>query len=69
MGGAAFLVSQAIRSSRVVGFAELGMEAVYEFEVRDMPVTVAVSSDGQSVHDLGPAQWRGRFAGIPLAVE
>jgi len=69
VGGAAFLVSQAIRSSRVVGFAELGMEAVYEFEVRDMPVTVAVSSQGVSVHDTGPAAWRGKFAGIPVAVE
>ncbi len=69
VGGAAFLVSQAIRSSRVVGFAELGMEAVYEFEVRDMPVTVAVSSDGESVHDSGPLAWRGKFAGIPVAVE
>jgi fumarate hydratase class I len=69
VGGAAFLVSQAIRASRVVGFAELGMEAVYEFEVRDMPVTVAVSSQGESVHETGPRAWRGKFAGIPLAVE
>jgi fumarate hydratase, class I len=69
VGGAAFLVSQAIRSSRVVGFAELGMEAVYEFEVRDMPVTVAVSAQGESVHDTGPAAWRGKFAGIPVAIE
>jgi fumarate hydratase class I len=69
VGGAAFLVSQAIRASRVVGFAELGMEAVYEFEVRDMPVTVAVSSDGESVHDSGPKAWRGKFAGIPVTVE
>jgi len=69
VGGAAFLVSQAIRASRVVAFPELGMEAVYEFEVRDMPVTVAVSSDGESVHETGPAAWRGKFAGIPVAVE
>ncbi len=69
VGGAAFLVSNAIRASRVVAFAELGMEAVYEFEVRDMPVTVAVSSAGISVHDTGPAQWRGKLAGIPVAVE
>jgi fumarate hydratase class I len=69
VGGAAFLVSNAIRSSRVVAFAELGMEAVYEFEVRDMPVTVAVSSDGESVHDSGPLAWRGKFAGIAVAVE
>jgi fumarate hydratase, class I len=68
VGGAAFLVAQAIRGSRVVGFPELGMEAVYEFEVRDMPVTVAVSSQGESVHDSGPAAWRGKFAGIPVSV-
>ena len=69
VGGAAFLVSQAIRASRVVAFAELGMEAVYEFEVHDMPVTVAVSSDGESVHETGPAAWRGKFAGIAVTVE
>jgi fumarate hydratase class I len=69
VGGAAFLVSNAIRASRVVAFPELGMEAVYEFEVRDMPVTVAVSSDGVSVHDTGPKAWAGKFAGIPVAVE
>jgi fumarate hydratase, class I len=69
VGGAAFLVAQAIRASRVVGFAELGMEAVYEFEIRDMPVTVAVSAAGESVHDTGPLAYRGKFAGIPLAVE
>jgi fumarate hydratase, class I len=68
VGGAAFLVSNAIRSSRIVAFPELGMEAVYEFEVRDMPVTVAVSSDGVSVHDTGPKAWAGKFAGIPIAV-
>jgi fumarate hydratase, class I len=69
VGGAAFLVSQAIRASRVVAFPELGMEAVYEFEVHDMPVTVAVSSDGESVHETGPAAWRGKFAGIAVSVE
>ncbi|HWG72182.1 MAG TPA: fumarate hydratase [Steroidobacteraceae bacterium] len=69
VGGAAFLVSNAIRASRVVAFPELGMEAVYEFEVRDMPVTVAVSSDGVSVHDTGPRAWAGKFAGIPVSVE
>jgi fumarate hydratase class I len=69
VGGAAFLVSKAIRASRVVAFPELGMEAVYEFEVKDMPVTVAVSADGESVHDTGPAKWAGKFAGIPVAVE
>jgi fumarate hydratase class I len=66
VGGAAFLVSNAIKSSRVVAFPELGMEAVYEFEVRDMPVTVAVTSNGESVHETGPKAWAGKFAGIPV---
>lgn len=65
-GGAAYLVSQAIRASRVVAFAELGMEAVYEFEIEDMPVTVAVDSRGVSVHQTGPAQWQAKLAGIPI---
>ncbi|MDE2304950.1 MAG: fumarate hydratase [Gammaproteobacteria bacterium] len=69
VGGAAYLVANAIRSSRVVAFPELGMEAVYEFEVRDMPVTVAVTSDGQSVHEQGPTRWRGQFAGFPIVAE
>jgi fumarate hydratase class I len=51
------------------GSADKAMLAVYEFEVRDMPVTVAVSSQGESVHDTGPAAWRGKFAGIPVTVE
>lgn len=58
VGGAAYLVSRAIRSSRIVAFPELGMEAVYEFEVERMPVTVAVDSRGESVHQTGPAEWR-----------
>lgn len=58
VGGAAYLVSQAIRSARVVAFADLGMEAIHEFTVRDMPVTVAVDATGASVHTLGPALWR-----------
>ena len=62
VGGAAYLVSKAIRASRVVAFPELGMEAIYEFEVRDMPVTVAVDSTGESVHSTGPAEWRRRIA-------
>jgi fumarate hydratase class I len=66
VGGAAYLVSQAIRASRIVAFPDLGMEAVYEFEIKDMPVTVAVSADGESVHETGPKQWRGKFAGIPV---
>ncbi|MBS0613500.1 MAG: fumarate hydratase [Proteobacteria bacterium] len=67
VGGAAYLVAKAIRASRIVAFPDLGMEAVYEFEIRDMPVTVAVSADGQSVHESGPQQWKGKFAGIPIA--
>jgi len=58
VGGAAFLVSKAIKQSRVVAFEELGMEAIYEFEVEDMPVTVAVDSTGDSVHKTGPAMWK-----------
>src|SRR5271155_4246144 len=69
VGGAAFLVSNAIRGSRIVAFADLGMEAVYEFEVKDMPVTVAVTAAGESVHTTGPKAWAGKFAGIPVAVE
>ena len=57
VGGAAYLVSKAIRSARVVAFEDLGMEAIYEFEVRDMPVTVAVDARGESVHTTGPEQW------------
>ena len=54
VGGAAYLVSKAIRASRVVAFGDLGMEAIYEFEVKDMPVTVAVDARGESVHETGP---------------
>ena len=57
VGGAAYLVSQSIQSARVVAFADLGMEAIYEFEVKDMPVTVAVDAQGTSVHTTGPIQW------------
>jgi fumarate hydratase class I len=57
VGGAAYLVSQAIRKARVLAFAELGMEAIYEMEVKDMPVTVAVSTRGESIHQSGPQQW------------
>jgi fumarate hydratase class I len=58
VGGAAYLVSKAIRSSKVVAFADLGMEAIYEFEVKDMPVTVAVDANGTSVHETGPKIWK-----------
>ena len=49
-----------------MAFADLGMEAIYEFDVRDMPVTVAVDSKGTSVHETGPAEWKQRIAGIPI---
>jgi fumarate hydratase, class I len=62
VGGAAYLVSKAIKKSRVLAFADLGMEAIYEFDVVDMPVTVAVSADGESVHNTGPAEWKKRIA-------
>ena len=68
VGGAAYLVSKAIRKSRVLAFADLGMEAVHEFEVKDMPVTVAVDSTGDAVHKSGPAEWRARIGKIPVAV-
>ena len=68
VGGAAYLVAQAIRSAKVIAFADLGMEAIYEFEVEDMPVTVAVDARGRSVHQIGPAQWRERIAAIPVKV-
>lgn len=66
IGGAAYLVSKAIKSSRVVAFAELGMEAIYEFEVKDMPVTVAVDSLGHSIHHSGPAEWRMKMGNISV---
>jgi fumarate hydratase class I len=66
VGGAAYLVSKAIRSSRVVAFAELGMEAIYEFEVEEMPVTVAVDAAGNNVHETGPAAWQGKSRALPV---
>jgi fumarate hydratase, class I len=65
-GGAAYLVSRAIRAARVLAFAELGMEAVYEFEVEDMPVTVAVDAHGNSIHESGPREWRMRIGKIAV---
>jgi fumarate hydratase class I len=62
VGGAAYLVSKAIKSAKVLAFEDLGMEAIYEFEVQDMPVTVAVDSQGTSVHQTGPAEWKKRIA-------
>jgi fumarate hydratase class I len=69
VGGAAYLVAKAIRASRLIAFEDLGMEAVRELEVVDMPVTVAVDSHGESVHRTGPAEWRARIGKIPVVVE
>jgi fumarate hydratase class I len=66
VGGAAYLVSKAIRSARVLAFDDLGMEAIHEFDVVDMPVTVAVDANGESVHETGPREWRARIAGVPV---
>jgi len=67
VGGAAYLVAKAIKAAKVVGFADLGMEAIYEFDVRDMPVTVAVDAAGTSVHQTGPREWQARIGAIPVA--
>jgi fumarate hydratase class I len=69
VGGAAYLVSKAIRASRVVAFADLGMEAIYEFTVKDMPVTVAVDATGTSVHHTSPREWQARIGKIPVLAE
>ncbi|MBM3884819.1 MAG: fumarate hydratase [Gemmatimonadetes bacterium] len=66
VGGAAYLVSKAIRKSRVVAFADLGMEAIYEFEVEEMPVTVAVDASGRNVHEEGPKEWQQRIRALPV---
>jgi fumarate hydratase class I len=68
VGGAAYLVSKAIKASKVVGFADLGMEAIYEFDVKDMPVTVAVDASGTSVHQTGPKEWQAKIGKIPVTV-
>jgi fumarate hydratase, class I len=70
VGGAAYLVAKAIRKSRVLAFEDLGMEAIYEFDVKDMPVAVAVDANGSSVHQTGPAEWEKRIRDfkIPVAV-
>ncbi|CAI06220.1 fumarate hydratase [Aromatoleum aromaticum] len=67
VGGAAYLVAKAIKTAKVVGFADLGMEAIYEFDVQDMPVTVAVDSTGTSVHETGPKTWQAKIGKIPVA--
>lgn len=66
VGGAAYLVAKAIKGAKIVGFEDLGMEAIYEFDVNDMPVTVAVDSTGTSVHQTGPAEWQARIGKIPV---
>ncbi|NKF23079.1 fumarate hydratase [Solimonas marina] len=72
VGGSAYLVAKAIKASKVVGFEDLGMEAIYEFDVKDMPVTVAVDAGGESVHETGPKLWKQKIAGkignIPVAL-
>ena len=66
VGGAAYLVSKAIRGARVLAFQDLGMEAIHEFDVKDMPVTVAVDASGNAVHESGPREWRARIGKIPV---
>jgi fumarate hydratase, class I len=68
VGGAAYLVSKAIKGSRLVAFEDLGMEAIYEFDVVDMPVIVAVDSTGNAVHRTGPKEWQARIGKIPVVV-
>jgi fumarate hydratase class I len=68
VGGAAYLVARAIRRSRVLAFGDLGMEAIYEFEVQDMPVTVAVDAKGESVHNTGPAEWSRKIVELKIPV-
>ena len=70
VGGSAYLVSKAVKKAKVLAFGDLGMEAIYEFEVKDMPVTVAVDAKGTSVHATGPAEWEKKIREfkIPLNV-
>ena len=68
VGGAAYLVAKAIKGAKVLGFADLGMEAIYEFDVKDMPVTVAVDSRGESVHTTGPAIWSEKIRTLKIPV-
>jgi fumarate hydratase class I len=69
VGGAAYLVSKAIVASKVLAFEDLGMEAIYEFEVKDMPVTVAVDSNGESVHQTGPKIWQAKIEEGVLTIQ
>ena len=68
VGGAAYLVWKAIRASRVFAFEDLGMEAIYEFDVKDMPVTVAVDAQGTSVHNTAPAEWSEKIRTLKIPV-
>ena len=68
VGGAAYLVSKAISAAKIIAFEDLGMEAIHEFEVKDMPVTVAVDSNGASVHQTGPREWQAIIGKIPVSV-
>ena len=68
VGGAAYLVSKAIRGSRCVAFDDMGMEAIYEFTVEDMPVTVAVDAHGNNVHETGPAEWKAKIRELPVLI-
>ena len=68
VGGAAYLVAKAIKGAKVVGFEDLGMEATYEFDVKDMPVTAAADSQRISVHNTGPKEWQAKIGKIPVAV-
>jgi fumarate hydratase class I len=69
VGGSAYLVSKAIKASKVVGFEDLGMEAIYEFEIEDMPVTVAVDVNGESVHETGPKFWKAKIEEQALIIQ
>jgi fumarate hydratase class I len=66
VGGAAYLVSKAIKQAKVLAFADLGMEAIHEFVVEDMPVTVAVDTKGNSIHHLAPIQWQAKISDISI---
>jgi fumarate hydratase class I len=68
VGGAAYLVAKAIKKSRVLAFEDLGMEAIHEFEVKDMTVKVAVDANGTSVHDTGPAEWTKKIVELKIPV-
>ena len=68
VGGAAYLVSKAIKSAKLIAFEDLGMEAIYEFEVKDMPVTVAIDVHGESLHSIGPKIWKKNISNIAVTI-